>query len=129
MRSRDGGWDELNFINEYVRPEGMQVQICNDNILQIRYQVVQRDSRLIQQVLNREAFRKRHLPQFRQLTDRETQLLQLLANGFNNPMIAHRLSISRSTVETHRKHLNKKLGIKSYTRLVKFGLAFGLVEF
>lgn len=85
--------------------------------------------RLIDQVLQRDRFRRQHTKRFRQLTDREVEVLRLLADGLNNPKIAEALSISRYTVETHRKHLNRKLDIRSYNKLVKYALAFDLVQF
>ncbi|MBD3616901.1 MAG: response regulator transcription factor [Gracilimonas sp.] len=90
---------------------------------------MQSNYRLISQVLKRDRFRHQHTECFRQLTEREVEVLQLLAAGLNNPKIAQTLSISRYTVETHRKHLNRKLDIRSYNKLVKYALAFDLIEF
>lgn len=80
------------------------------------------DFKILSQVLQQERFRIEH-------TDREVEVLQHLGEGFNNPMIADKLSISRYTVETHRKHLNWKLDIQSYGKLVKYALAFDLVQY
>ena len=57
------------------------------------------------------------------LTDRERQVFHLAAEGLTNPQIAERLSLSVRTVEMHRAHLMKKLGLKSQTELVKYALA------
>jgi DNA-binding NarL/FixJ family response regulator len=83
----------------------------------------------MKQVLRGEVFRDRNEKEYHLLTKREVEILKLLASGYNNPKIAEKLHISRSTVETHRKHLNRKLNIKSYTRLMKYALAFDLVRF
>jgi DNA-binding NarL/FixJ family response regulator len=61
------------------------------------------------------------------LTDREREVLQLAAEGLNNPQIAERLSISARTVEMHRSHLMQKLGLKTQTDLVKYAVKRGLV--
>ncbi|MFZ5885116.1 MAG: response regulator [Chloroflexota bacterium] len=61
------------------------------------------------------------------LTDREREVLQLAAEGLNNPQIAARLSISARTVEMHRAHLMQKLGLKTQTDLVKYAVKRGLV--
>lgn len=61
------------------------------------------------------------------LTDREREVLQLAAEGLNNPQIAERLSISVRTVEMHRSHLMQKLGLKTQTDLVKYAVKRGLV--
>jgi len=73
-------------------------------------------------------FKKAHLKEFDTLTLREREILKLLAEGLNNPAIADRLFISRRTVETHRKQINRKLGIKHYRDVIKYTLAFDLVN-
>jgi two-component system, NarL family, nitrate/nitrite response regulator NarL len=47
------------------------------------------------------------------LTDREQQILQLIAQGLSNKMIARKLDISEGTVKVHVKHLLKKLNLRS----------------
>lgn len=81
----------------------------------------------IERVVEMDEFKLKHFKQFQQLTDRERQILTLLAEGLNNPKIADRLFISRHTVETHRKHINHKLGIKHYRDVMKYALAFDLI--
>ena len=48
------------------------------------------------------------------LTKRESQVFQLIGQGLQSSTIATQLSISVSTVETHRKHIRKKLKLKEY---------------
>jgi DNA-binding NarL/FixJ family response regulator len=62
------------------------------------------------------------------LTDREREVFHLAVEGFSNPQIAERLSLSPRTVEMHRGNLLKKLGVNSQTDLVKYALKRGLVE-
>lgn len=66
-------------------------------------------------------------PSLEILTRRERQILKLLAGGLPNKNIAARLKISIRTVETHRAHLTRKLGIKSTAGLVKYAMAKGLL--
>jgi two-component system, NarL family, response regulator NreC len=61
------------------------------------------------------------------LTDREREVLQLAAEGLNNPDIAARLSISPRTVETHRANLMRKLGLKTQTDLIRYALRRGIL--
>lgn len=61
------------------------------------------------------------------LSDREREVLQLAAEGLSNPQIAERLSLSPRTVEMHRAHLMRKLGLKTQTDLVKFAVRRGMV--
>ncbi len=61
------------------------------------------------------------------LTGREKEIIQLLATGYNNPMIAKKLFISRHTVEKHRKNIYFKLEIKSFAHLMRYVYAFDLI--
>jgi len=72
-------------------------------------------------------FVKNNIDKYHKLTRREKEIMQLLAKGCNNPIIATQLFISRKTVEHHRKHINCKLNIKSFSNLMKFIYAFDLV--
>ncbi len=56
------------------------------------------------------------------LTRREKEILQLIANGRTTLQIAQQLELSRFTVDTHRKNIHKKLGIKTNTGLVNYSL-------
>jgi two-component system response regulator NreC len=62
------------------------------------------------------------------LSDRETDVLRLIALGHTNTEIADKLFISVRTVETHRAHIQQKLGASSRAELVRDALARGLVE-
>ena len=85
------------------------------------------NSHKLERVLNEQAFVRKNLKNFRSLTDRELEILTLLVKGDNNPTISDKLVISRRTVEQHRRHINKKLGIKNYADLMKFAQAFDLI--
>ncbi|MGL4629984.1 MAG: response regulator [Leadbetterella sp.] len=61
------------------------------------------------------------------LTSREIEILKLISAEKSTPEIAEALFISVSTVETHRAHLMKKLGVKSAIGMVKFALKHQLV--
>jgi DNA-binding CsgD family transcriptional regulator len=61
------------------------------------------------------------------LTTREREVLLLAAEGFANPEVAHRLSISVRTAESHRANLMRKLGLRNQTGLVRYALGRGLV--
>jgi len=61
------------------------------------------------------------------LTLRERQVLQLIAEGKTSRNIAERLGLSVKTVDTHRAHLMRKLGIHDQTSLVKYALRRGIV--
>ena len=62
------------------------------------------------------------------LSDREREVLRLLALGHTNQEIAQRLYISVRTAETHRAHIMQKLGLSSRAELVRYALERGLLE-
>ena len=62
------------------------------------------------------------------LSDRELEILKLIVAENSSTQIAEKLFISFNTVETHRKHLYKKLGINTSLGLLKYALKHGLVE-
>jgi two-component system response regulator NreC len=61
------------------------------------------------------------------LSDRELDVLRLIALGHTNAEIADQLFLSVRTVETHRSHIQQKLRLNSRSELVKYALARGLV--
>ena len=63
-----------------------------------------------------------------QLTKRELEVLKLIAGEYSNPEIAEKLFISIRTVDTHRRNLLEKLGVKNTAGLVKYAIKHGLVE-
>lgn len=62
------------------------------------------------------------------LSDREREIVQLLADGKSNKETAARLHISVKTVETHRAAIMRKLGLKSITELVRYAIRNKLIE-
>jgi two-component system response regulator NreC len=65
---------------------------------------------------------------FDQLTAREREVLQLLAEGKTAKEIATELDISVYTVDAHRGRIMKKLGLRSSTEIVRFAMRKGLVQ-
>lgn len=61
------------------------------------------------------------------LTDREREILKLIAKEYTNKNIAEELFISERTVETHRKNIFKKTGTNSLVGLIKFAYANNLI--
>ncbi len=62
------------------------------------------------------------------LTRRQREILQLIAEGKNTKQIALILNISVKTVESHRAHLMKRLGVRDIASLVKHALRLRLVS-
>ncbi|MEQ8714498.1 MAG: response regulator transcription factor [Cyclobacteriaceae bacterium] len=62
------------------------------------------------------------------LTDREIEILRLIAEEYSNPEIAEKLFISVRTVDTHRRNILDKLGAKNTAGLVKYAIQKGLLD-
>jgi two-component system, NarL family, response regulator NreC len=62
------------------------------------------------------------------LTERELDVLRMIALGHTNAEVADRLYLSVRTVETHRAHIQQKLSLGSRSELVRYALAHGLVD-
>jgi DNA-binding NarL/FixJ family response regulator len=65
---------------------------------------------------------------YERLTTRERQVLQLIAEGKTNRLIAEMLGLAVKTVDTHRSRLMRKLNIHDQTSLVKYALRRGIVS-
>jgi len=62
------------------------------------------------------------------LTERETEVLRLLAQGQSNKQIAHSLHITEKTVKTHVSNILSKLGVQSRTQATLYAVRVGLVS-
>ena len=62
------------------------------------------------------------------LTEREREVLKLIALGHTNSEIASQLYLSVRTVESHRAHIQQKLGLQTRAELVRYALDNGLIE-
>lgn len=63
------------------------------------------------------------------LTDREREVLQLIADGLTNAEVSKRLFISSRTVESHRASLKKKLKLKNEAEIVRYAVEKGLLTY
>jgi two-component system response regulator NreC len=61
------------------------------------------------------------------LTQREVEVLRLIAYGHTSVEIARKLQLSPRTIETHRAHIHKKLGLATRAELVRYALRRGLI--
>jgi two-component system response regulator NreC len=62
------------------------------------------------------------------LSDREVEVLRLIALGHTNPEIAEQLFLSVRTIESHRAHIQQKLRLSTRAELVGYALERGLIE-
>ena len=62
------------------------------------------------------------------LSEREREVLELIAEGYSNKEIANRLGVGVRTIETHRERIMRKLNIHSVAGLTKFAIAKGMIK-
>jgi DNA-binding NarL/FixJ family response regulator len=61
------------------------------------------------------------------LSNREKEILYLIAEGYTNPQIAEKIFLSQFTVNSHRKNLLAKLDVKNTATLIKFAVEHNLI--
>jgi DNA-binding NarL/FixJ family response regulator len=61
------------------------------------------------------------------LTERETEIIKLIAEGYSNKEIGSKLFISHRTVDTHRTNLMKKLDVSNIAGLISYAIRNGIV--
>jgi DNA-binding NarL/FixJ family response regulator len=87
------------------------------------------DSALSSRVFSRFARQPRHAEATRPLiTERETEVLRMIAWGHSNKEIAARLDLSVKTIEVHKANALKKLGLRSRIDLVRYALIQGWLQ-
>jgi two-component system, NarL family, response regulator NreC len=62
------------------------------------------------------------------LSDRELQVLRLVAQGYSSPQIAKRIFVSVKTVETYRARINEKLELRTRSEVVRYAIRMGLLS-
>ncbi len=78
-------------------------------------------------LLVKEQQRRKEEPEEAHLTDRETEILKLIAQEYSNAAIATTLFISERTVETHRKNMMRKTNNKTVVGLLKYAMEKKLI--
>jgi DNA-binding NarL/FixJ family response regulator len=78
-------------------------------------------------LLERSGMRGRRAPS--ELTDREREVMGLLAEGMTSKQAAAQLRISIRTVESHRVNISRKLGFGSIADLVRYAIRHGIVAY
>jgi len=82
----------------------------------------------VNKTLDQDNYIRTHYRKFALLTNREKEIISLLANGRSTKDIAEQLFLSPHTVSTHRKNLIQKIECHSFAELLQFAMAFDLVR-
>lgn len=123
--------DESLYAERVLRAGGrgyVMKNTASDHLLRAIRQVLQGGYYLSSQASQRlaEAFSSHRSKQsnspIRQLTDREFEVLQLIGLGKSAREVAEQLHISSRTVDAHRAHMKRKLGMKDGNELVRFAV-------
>ena len=85
-------------------------------------------ARVLAQNLSRRAASQSEQERFEQLTQREQNVLRLVAQGYSAPEIGEQLFISPKTVDTYKQRIQEKLGIAHRADYVQFALKLGLLS-
>jgi two-component system, NarL family, response regulator NreC len=84
-------------------------------------------ARVLAQSLSKRAAAQTEHDRFDQLTQREQDVLRLVAQGYSAPEIGEQLFISPKTVDTYKQRIQEKLGIAHRSDYVQFALKLGLL--
>ena len=96
-------------------------------VVQGRSFLTRKVSRILQEDYVREMERRGLEDSYDLLTDREREILQLVAEGRTNKEAASLLNISLTTVETHRTHILQKLNLHSVPELILYAVRKGII--
>jgi DNA-binding NarL/FixJ family response regulator len=109
-------------INGYVLKKDSKEELIN------ALYAVKKGNLYVSNEINKMLVHNLHQPDEQKLlTEREREILKLIAKEFTNKMIAEALFISERTVETHRKNIFRKTKTSSLVGLIKFAYANNLI--
>ncbi|MFA6403854.1 MAG: helix-turn-helix transcriptional regulator [Salinivirgaceae bacterium] len=109
-------WIEIGNSGSYLYQSGQGISIEQSSDL-----IIEKVRMIIEK-------QKNNAKLITELTDRETDVLKLVAVGFSNKEIADKLFISIHTVISHRKNTTEKLGIKSISGLTVYAILNKLID-
>jgi two-component system response regulator NreC len=82
---------------------------------------------LVQDVLAKRGAKTRPTQPINILSDRELQVLRLVARGYTSQQIAEQILVGVKTVETYRSRLTQKLGLRTRSDVVRFAIQMGIL--
>ncbi len=120
--------------NEFIQSlvnMGVHGYLLKDNPREVLIHAIQKvmegdtyfDHRVVKQLID---FSRKH-PSGVMLSEREKEVLRLIASEYTNKEISQSLNLSLSTVDFHRKNLYEKTGVKNVAGLTKYALKNGII--
>jgi len=97
-------------------------------VLQGRSFLTRKVGRILQEDYVRQLERRGLDDSYDLLTDREREILQLIAEGRTNKEVAALLNVSLTTIETHRTHILQKLSLHSVPELILYAVRKGIIS-
>ena len=82
---------------------------------------------LVQDVLARKGAKTRRTRPVKILSDRELQVLRLVARGYSSQQIAKQIFVGVKTIETYRARFAEKLGLRTRSDVIRFAVQMGLL--
>jgi two-component system, NarL family, response regulator NreC len=83
---------------------------------------------LVQDVLAKRGTKARSMRRGNILSDREQQVLKLVAQGYSSQQIAKRVFVGVKTVETYRSRIADKLGLRTRSEVIRYAIRMGLLS-
>lgn len=114
---------QIALVYQYVEPAILQQFDSVIDIRASRGQIVS----IIQEIVGRQKDEERSQEEY-ELSEREREILILIAKGLSSKEIASNLNISVHTVNTHRKNITHKTGIKSMAGLTVYAMLHNLIH-
>lgn len=103
-----------------------EISIALQSVLQSDSYLSPAVAGVVIRAISQDSLLSRHRRQRKNTSSREREVLQLLAEGKSTKEIAGTLFVSTKTVETHRKHILDKLGLRNISDLTKYAVREGL---
>ena len=131
-------YEDREYIRRFLKAgvSGYVLKKAAGSELTTAIRAVSRGGLVLDPEVAREAMREQSEPAsqgrgadpYESLTDREKQVLKLVAEGHSNKEVAETLDISVKTAMSHREHIMQKLDLHSRTDLIKFALQQGVIR-
>ena len=112
------------YINKETNPEQI-IEILRTVLSGKRY-ITSRQAEMLAEMVSESEINKSALHE--SLTDREFQVMFMLASGMKKSEIAEKLSVSKNTVGNHRNNILKKMNMSSNSELTRYAIRHGIIR-